>query len=182
MPALPNARRAVLAGASLLVLLGVLTVVGVLVGAPAAGPAVAEDAAPAPAPADTRRILTRVTPADLLGLARLIDPAAEADAERPERVWFALGGQRMTLTDEGGGSISFLHGFDGKGVRPEAPGIWNRERRFARSYVAEDGTMWLQQDVFLRGGVTAEHLAEQTWFWRAVFLGYVEHLARFGLK
>lgn len=182
MPLDPIAPRAALA----LVLLGGLAL------ALAARSAADDDAAPpapAPAPADAPApppaapaLLTGPSPIVLLRAARLLDPDASVDEELPGRIWFALGDQRMTLTDQGGGSITFLHGFDGRGIQAGAASAWNQERRFARCYQRDDGTLWLQMDVLLRGGVTVEHLAEQTYLWRALFLGYVEHLRKFSTE
>ncbi|WP_038057633.1 YbjN domain-containing protein [Thermus amyloliquefaciens] len=68
-----------------------------------------------------------------------------------EKVWLSLD----YCQEERCGVLTLSAGFTlAKPLGLEAVNAWNRERRFSRAFLDEEGTVWVESDLDLTGGVS----------------------------
>lgn len=53
---------------------------------------------------------------------------------------------------------------------------WNRDYRFGKAYLDDDGALTLEWDVNLDGGITHHNLDDNFDWWRVVMLSLIDHL------
>lgn len=74
-------------------------------------------------------------------------------------------------------SLRFEAGFElPGGMAPSAANAWNRERRFGRVWLDEEGDPRLEMDASLAGGVTTAHLIDLLDWWALVMDDFRQHL------
>ena len=65
-------------------------------------------------------------------------------------------------------SLMFHAAWEAEDLTGEAMADWNREKRFGKAYIDEDGRAALEMNVNLRGGVTLANLDDTLDWWRLV--------------
>ena len=74
-------------------------------------------------------------------------------------------------------SLMYSAGFDANGSRsPELMNLWNRDRRFTRAYMEEDGDLRLEMDVVVAGGVTEDMLGNHVSVWDEALAEFSSHI------
>ncbi|WP_243030925.1 YbjN domain-containing protein [Thermus altitudinis] len=105
-----------------------------------------------------------LTPGELEGLLREMGLGYEKRGEglfllkleKALKVWVEL-----DWCEEGRcGLVALYAGFRKDGVSLEQINRWNRERRFSRAYLDEDGDLWVEWELDLTEGVSRETVKE----------------------
>jgi len=74
-------------------------------------------------------------------------------------------------------SLRFETGFElSGGMLPSAANAWNRDRRFGRVWLDEEGDPRLEMDASIAGGVTTAHLVDLLDWWTLVLDDFRRHL------
>lgn len=74
-------------------------------------------------------------------------------------------------------SVQFFSGFDVEpGLPPEQVAAWNRENRYAKVTVDEEGDPRFQMDVNLDRGVTEANFRDTIYLWNQVLAAFLAHI------
>ncbi len=73
-------------------------------------------------------------------------------------------------------SIGFSAGFQVKGLTPDRAIAWNRNYRFSKSYLDDQGNPFLAMNINIDGGVTAENLRAQLRWWEQSITDYLPYI------
>lgn len=65
-------------------------------------------------------------------------------------------------------SLMFFAAWEAGDLTDEAMADWNREKRFGKAYIDEDGRAAVEMNVTLHGGVTQANLGDTLDWWRLV--------------
>ncbi len=130
-------------------------------------------------------VYTALSTADVQGLldAMMLSntPVPPGDAGPGWQLTLGDAAAVLFLDDCDGGACSSVQlwaGFSASGELP--PGLlnsWNRDHRFTRAYVDDDGLIHLETDLDLSGGVALDAVIELMRTFRASALAFSEHLS-----
>lgn len=75
-------------------------------------------------------------------------------------------------------AIQFYSGYDlNGGVRLSKLNTWNVENRYSRAYISDEGSVWLEHDVFLGNhGMDADDFSQLMGIWTTVLKEFEEHI------
>lgn len=75
-------------------------------------------------------------------------------------VWKIDGNKAAMLVGSDGTSLQFYAGFSGGGSSLAKVNKWNKDKRYSRSYIDDEGDPVLELDLDLTGGVTRERILD----------------------
>lgn len=74
-------------------------------------------------------------------------------------------------------SLMFRVGFDlEEGMQPGGVNAWNRENRFGKAWLDTEDDPFLEMDINVEGGITAEGLRHWLGWWEIVLGGFIRHI------
>ncbi|MDR2613283.1 MAG: YbjN domain-containing protein [Deltaproteobacteria bacterium] len=117
---------------------------------------------PSPLAAQRFGMLTTIEPAKLVGVLKDMGMDAKDDSEGDtKKVLWMLGDQRcFFFFPPGGESIQFYYGVTGTDVTLQDINTWNRDYRYSRAYMDDDGDPILELDLDLAGGISEGRLKD----------------------
>lgn len=104
-------------------------------------------------------VITDITPADIKTLMESEGYSVTLD-KKGVVTWKIEGFRTHLFTAEDGGSIQFHASFSDGNATLKKVNEWNRNKRFSRTYLDEDGDPHLELDLDLEGGVTIQRVLE----------------------
>jgi hypothetical protein len=69
-------------------------------------------------------------------------------------------------------SLMFFAAWEAEDLTDAAMADWNREKRFGKAYIDEDGRAAVEMNVNLHGGVTLANLGDTLGWWRRVLVEF----------
>ncbi len=72
-------------------------------------------------------------------------------------------------------TLTFEAGWEGDDLTDEMMADWNREKRFGKAYLDEDGRATVEMNVNLHGGVTRANLDDTIDWWRLVLSEFADY-------
>ncbi len=72
-------------------------------------------------------------------------------------------------------TLTFEAGWEGDDLTDEMMADWNREKRFGKAYLDEDGLATVEMSVNLHGGVTRANLDDTIDWWRLVLDEFADY-------
>ena len=72
-------------------------------------------------------------------------------------------------------SLTFSATWEAEDLSDEMMADWNRQKRFGKAYLDQDGNANVEMSVNLHGGVTRANLDDTIDWWRLVLAGFADH-------
>jgi hypothetical protein len=72
-------------------------------------------------------------------------------------------------------TLTFVAGWEGEDITDEMMAAWNREKRFGKAFLDEDGLATVEMNVNLHGGVTHTNLDDTIGWWRLVLDEFADY-------
>lgn len=88
---------------------------------------------------------------------------------------FNVGSFKCVLFNKGD-NFQLYSGFSGADVSTSDMNRWNRQKRFAKAYIDDDGDPCLEADFSLEGGTTLENMVQYTNLYKSLVRDFAEYI------
>ena len=88
---------------------------------------------------------------------------------------FNVGSFKCVLFNKGN-NFQLYSGFTGADVSVSDMNRWNRQKRFAKAYIDDDGDACLEADFSLQGGTTLENMIEFTRLYKSLVKDFADYI------